>query len=256
MTGPVVITPERVRELLQAGENWAGVGELTGHAHLLAEAYLGSEESRATLISERDRLAHELRLLRKAMEQLFENFTQKAEEGKETALRFEEGSEAEVSQNAIASTYRDCALAVRLLLPPLSNDTPERSSNDTFEGFGGAGLTLEIPLDLAQVIVEIGDASPQFTEALTAEQHGRLMAENVRLTAERLGLPNKRKMYWVSVPGTLALAFTGTSPRSADVARALAGAWNLLRIHSQAALLKAKAAGDTPVATEPGDESP
>lgn len=142
------------------------------------------------------------------------------------------------------------ALASVQALGPLFDDTPERSGSDTFEGFGGAGLSLEIPLDLARVIVGIGDAQWCRTDPLTAQEHGRLMAENVLLTAQRYELPDEREMHWVSVPGDLALAITGTSPRSPHVARALAGAWNLLRIHAQAALVQAGTAGDTPVASE------
>ncbi|KQR40778.1 hypothetical protein [Deinococcus sp. Leaf326] len=143
------------------------------------------------------------------------------------------------------------ALASVQALGPLFDDTPERSGSDTSEVSGGTGLTLEIPLDLAHVIVGIGDAKPQFTEALTAKQHGHLMTENVLLTAQRFELPDQREMHWVAVPGDLALAFTGTSPNSPHVARALAGAWNLLRFHAQAALVQAAAAtGDTPVAPE------
>lgn len=121
---------ERVRALLKAGESFAGANELMGHAHVLAEAYLGSEAQLEAVTLERDRLAHELRLLREAVGGLSQKWAQKADDCGEAAMRFEEGSEAGASMGATSSTYDKCASAARLILTPLSSDTPERSGGE------------------------------------------------------------------------------------------------------------------------------
>ncbi|GGR31318.1 WDGH domain-containing protein [Deinococcus ruber] len=115
--------------------------------------------------------------------------------------------------------------------------TPEKYARlDALEG-----LPRTIPLDLAQVVVSVGEGHWGATEALDAEGHGREAVENVRRTLERFGLPDEpREMHGVFTEDGRLIALSGMSPNSPQVARGLTAAWNLLRQFCQAALDAAK----------------
>lgn len=140
------LSVERVRALLKAGESFAGANELMGHAHVLAEAYLGSEERVEALALERDRLAHELRLLQEAVGgsavgDVLEKFAEwrEAAEAVREAVRISPLSSDEYEDakerltTAIRAVFALSPAQLRALAGQtalLSDDTPERSGGE------------------------------------------------------------------------------------------------------------------------------
>lgn len=98
-----------------------------------------------------------------------------------------------------------------------------------------------IPPEIAKLVATLGPVDWCATDPMTAAEHGQRMTESVQLTEQHFGVSGRREMQWLCVQGTdTVIAYVGTSPNSGVIARALAGAWNLLHEHC-AALAQAEA---------------
>ena len=89
-----------------------------------------------------------------------------------------------------------------------------------------------IPPEIVSIVTQLGPADWCATEPMTSTEHGQRMTESVQLTEQHFGVSGRREMQWLCVQGTdTVVAYVGTSPNSGVIARALAGAWNLLHEH-------------------------
>lgn len=88
----------------------------------------------------------------------------------------------------------------------------------------------DIPPEIVEIVTLIGPAQWSRTPAQTPEEHGEGMARSVRLTAEHFNQGDEpQHMQMLVREGTdIVIGYTGTSPHSAQITRALAGAWNHL----------------------------
>jgi len=86
-----------------------------------------------------------------------------------------------------------------------------------------------LPADVAELVNRIGRAEWGATDALDADEHGKHVADSVRITAANFDQTEPQRMQGLYVEGTeTVICHVGTSPNSPAVARALAGAWNHL----------------------------
>lgn len=86
-----------------------------------------------------------------------------------------------------------------------------------------------LPADVAELVNRIGRAEWGATDALDADEHGKHVADSVRITAANFDQTEPQRMQGLYVEGTeTVICHVGTSPNSPAVARALAGAWNRL----------------------------
>jgi len=86
-----------------------------------------------------------------------------------------------------------------------------------------------IPPEIAEVVLKVGRAEWGATDAMDGEGHAECMAKSVKLTEQHFGLNGPQPMHGLYVEGTgTVVCHTGMSPNSANIARALTGAWNLL----------------------------
>lgn len=86
-----------------------------------------------------------------------------------------------------------------------------------------------IPAEIAEVVLKIGEAEWGATAALDAEGHAAHVRESVEITAKHFDQTEPQPMNGLYLAGTdIVICHTGTSPNSAQIARALTGAWNRL----------------------------
>jgi hypothetical protein len=91
-----------------------------------------------------------------------------------------------------------------------------------------------IPPDIAASVLAIGRAEWGSTPEHDADGHAAHIRDSVLRTADHFGQVGPQKMQGLYVEGTgTVICHTGTSPNSAQIARALTGAWNWL--HDQSA---------------------
>lgn len=106
--------------------------------------------------------------------------------------------------------------------------------NSTDDQVASAGVLMAdgavaIPADIAAKVREIGRAEWGQTPAHDADGHAAHVAESVSKTADHFGQDGPQHMQGLYIEGTeTVICHTGTSPNSAQIARALTGAWNWL----------------------------
>jgi hypothetical protein len=87
----------------------------------------------------------------------------------------------------------------------------------------------QIPPEIADVVLAIGEAEWGSTAPLSATKHAAHVKQSVKITAETFEQKGPQPMNGLYVNGTdTIICHTGTSPNSAQIARALTGAWNRL----------------------------
>lgn len=98
-------------------------------------------------------------------------------------------------------------------------------------------LLKSLPDDIAETVIKLGPVEWGQTDPKDANGHGESVKNSVELTAahfQQEGLQPMNGLYLVGEETVV--CHTGTSPNSAQVARALTGAWNLMWDHARAAL--------------------
>lgn len=98
-------------------------------------------------------------------------------------------------------------------------------------------LLKSLPDDIAETVLKLGPVEWGQTEAKDAEGHGASVKNSVELTAAHFQQEGPQVMNGLYLAGEeTVVCHTGTSPNSAQVARALTGAWNLMHDHARKAL--------------------
>lgn len=98
-------------------------------------------------------------------------------------------------------------------------------------------LLKSLPDDIAETVLKLGPVEWGQTDPKDAGGHGESVKNSVELTAAHFhqeGLQPMNGLYLVGEDTVV--CHTGTSPNSAQVARALTGAWNLMHDHARTAL--------------------
>ncbi len=89
--------------------------------------------------------------------------------------------------------------------------------------------TQTFPPEIIDVLRKIGKVEWGATAPATAEEHGAMTVNSVQITAETFAQTEPQPMNGLYAEGTETIVcHTGTSPNSANIARALTGAWNHL----------------------------
>lgn len=90
-------------------------------------------------------------------------------------------------------------------------------------------MKIEIPREIEDLLMTLGKVEWGATAPLDAEGHAESVRKSVEATAQHFNQTEPQPMNGLYLVTTdVVVCHTGTSPNSANIARALTGAWNRL----------------------------